>query len=261
MDPVRQVMDAVADTDAGTDLYGALAPLYDRFFAERCDYDALAAFVSDQAPAGATSAAAGACGTGRLLARLADRYDRAVGLDTSATMLRLAAGRTDAALVRADLRTVVAPDAFDLLTVTGNSLAHLPPGDPDGVRTAFERAAESLRPGGTLVCDFMLTDSLVHGYTTEDAVESDRYRVDRRVVVNVEDRGPDRLGRAGRYDYEFTLRDRDADETVEAEAALPIRVFEPAALLGVAQAAGFTEAALVDPPTPYGGGLVARLPE
>lgn len=260
MDPVRQAMDAVADTEDGNDLYGALAPLYDWFFAERCDYDALAAFVADHAPPGATSVAAGACGTGRLLTRLADRYDRAVGLDTSATMLRLAADRTDAALVRADLRTVVAPGAFNLLTVTGNSLAHLPAGNPDGVRTAFESAAESLTPGGTLVCDFMLTDSLLHGYTTEDAVESDRYRVERRVVVNIEDRGADSLGRAGRYDYEFAMTDRAADETVEAEASLPIRVFDPAALLGVAQAAGFRETALVDPPTPYGGGLVAHLP-
>lgn len=261
MDPVRQVMDAVADTGTGNDLYGALAPLYDRFFAERCDYGALAAFVADHAPPGATSVAAGACGTGRLLARLTDRYDRVVGLDTSATMLRLAAGRTDAALVRADLRTVVAPDAFDLLTVTGNSLAHLPAGDPDGVRTAFESATESLTPGGTLVCDFMLTDSLLHGYTTEDAVESDRYRVERRVVVNAEDRGADSLGRAGRYDYEFTMTDREADETVRTETSLPVRVFDPEALLGAAQSAGFGEATLADPPTPYGGGLVARQPE
>jgi SAM-dependent methyltransferase len=261
MDPVRQVMDTVADADTRAELYGALAPLYDRFFAERCDYDALATFVSDRAPAGARSVGVGACGTGRLLARLADRYDRAVGLDRSAAMLQLAAGRADAALVRADLRTVVAPGAFDLLTVTGNSLAHLPAGDPDGVRTAFEGAVESLRAGGTLVCDFMLTDSLMNGYVTEDTVETERCHVERRVVTRVEDRGTDSLGNAGRYDYEFTMTDRQADETVRAEASLPVRVFEPEALPGVARSAGFTEATLVDPPTPYGGGLVARLPE
>ncbi|WP_254824495.1 class I SAM-dependent DNA methyltransferase [Haloglomus halophilum] len=261
MDPVRQVMDTVADADTGNELYGALAPLYDIFFAERCDYDALATFVSDRAPAGARSVAVGACGTGRLLARLADRYDCAVGLDSSAAMLRLAAGRTDAALVRADLRTVTAPGAFDLLTVTGNSLAHLPAGDPDGVRTAFESAAESLTPGGTLVCDFMLTDSLMNGYATEDTVETERCRVERRVVTRIEDRGADSLGQAGRYDYEFTMTDRRTGETVRAEASLPVRVFESGALPGVARSVGFTETALVDPPTPYGGGLMARVPE
>jgi SAM-dependent methyltransferase len=256
-DPVRGALDRIRAAEGDRfELYGTLAPLYDFVLARRYDHDAVAAFAADRAPPAVEAVAVGGCGPGRLLARLADRYPVAVGLDASHAMLRLAAARTDAPLVAADLRSPVAADSFDLFTLLGNTLAHV--GRGSGLAATLESVHASLRPGGVFACDFARAESLVDGHVAEDAFESDRYRVERTVVTARE--ADERGWVDGRYTYAFTVLDREAGETVRVGTAMPVRAFRPGAVLGAALEAGFAEVTLVDPPTPHEGGLVARRP-
>jgi len=256
-------MDDLAGTDllgpGAVDLYEDLAPVYD-FVSERLyDYDATAAFVDDHAPSSARSVAVGACGGGHLLGRLASRYDRVLGIDRSRAMLALSSRRTDAPLVAADLTAFVAPDAFDVVTMLGGSVAHLPTDDgagTDGVVAFLENAAESLAPGGVFLCDFIEAGSLESGHVVRDAYTDDRFRVGRTVVTTADTVTAD-LGRPARFTYGYEITDTDTGETVSAGTSVPVREFAPGAMLGAALAAGFEDVTLATPPT-HGRALVAR---
>lgn len=95
-------------------------------------------------------------GTGRLLTLLADRYDRAVGIDASHDMLTAARSELDrAGLTRARVQQgdVLAPglprDAFDVVTI--HQVLHY----LDDPGAAVREAARTLRPGGRLlIVDF-----------------------------------------------------------------------------------------------------------
>jgi hypothetical protein len=138
------------------------------------------------------------------------------------------------------------------MTLLGNTLAHV---GADGLAATLGSAHATLRPGGVLVCDFTRGETLVDGHVTEDAFESDRYRVERTVVTDRE--SVTRGGVDGRYTYAFTVLDRERGDTVRVGTSMPVRAFRPGAVLGAALEAGFAKATLVDPPTPHGGGLVA----
>ncbi|MGM0590740.1 MAG: class I SAM-dependent DNA methyltransferase [Halobacteriota archaeon] len=269
MSTLRDVMDAV--TDAGGDgpvyanLYADLAPLYD-FERERMrDHDAIAEFVETHAPEAATSVAVGACGTGHLLSRLATRFDDVVGVDANTRMLELAAERTDAALVAADLGTFVVPQQFDVITVLGGSIAHLPAEIHDGqvdastdaVTSMLENVYESLTPNGVFLCDFMQRGALESGAVSEVTFESDRYRVERTVITTGHERGVNDLGATGRYTFGYEITDTRNGETVRIGTSTSVREFGVPQLLGAMLNAGFDDVRLVTPPT-HGKGIVAR---
>lgn len=249
---ILEVMENFAGKESkNVSLYEELAPVYDFVLARRFDHEAMARFVDARVPNIRNGIVVGGCGPGRLLERLATRYSCVVGIDASLTMLELAAARTDSHLVRADLRTVVAPRAIDAMTLLGNTLAHV----GDILVATFESAHATLRPGGALVCNFTRGETLVDSHVTEDDFESDRFRVERTVVTDRE--SVTGSGVKGRYTYAFTVMDREKSETVRIDTSMPVRAFRPGAVLGAALDAGFAEATLVDPPTPHGGGLVA----
>lgn len=95
-------------------------------------------------------------GTGRLLTLLADRYDRAVGVDASHDMLTAArseldrAGLTRARVQQGDVHGLGQPrDAFDVVTI--HQVLHY----LDDPGSAIREAARTLRPGGRLlIVDF-----------------------------------------------------------------------------------------------------------
>lgn len=264
MTTLRALMDSVADADGlgpgELDLYAELAPVYEFVTERRLDYDAVASFVDAHAPDDASSVAVGACGGGLLLSRLADEHEEVVGFDRSRSMLDRCSGRTDAHLALADLTSFVSPGRFDVFTVLGGSIAHVPPRGDDGlegVESVFENAYESLAPGGVFVCDFMESGTLENGTVVQDSYESDRYRVGRTVITTGERYGPGESGVAGRYTHAYEITDRQTDETVTVGTTSLVREFRTGPLLGVALAAGFVDVSLVSPPT-HGTALVAR---
>lgn len=279
MTSLRDVMDALAAPGATSlarrTLYGDLAALY-AFERERMrDHAAIASWVTDQLPADPTSLVAGACGPGFVLASLEPSFETAVGVDLSPRTLRLAAGRTDAHLVAADLAAFVAPDRFDVYTLLGGSIAHLPvertgrngstpgsaagrgDGSTDAVRAVLANAYECLRPGGVFVCDFMERGALESGYVAETSFESDRFEVHRTVVTTGTDDGRNALGASAQYAFSYEVTDTEVGDTVRVGTTTAVREFGVPQLLGTALSAGFDDVTLASPPT-HGRGLVAR---
>lgn len=260
MRTLRDVMDwlAEAETPVYATLYDELAPLY-AFERERMrNYPAIAEFVVREVPEDARTVAVGACGPGLVLEALAERFETTVGFDLSPRMLALARERTDAPVVAADLRTCVAPEAFDVYTILGGSIAHLPVTDAgDTVPAVLESVSESLRPGGTLLLDFMERGALESGHVASHTFDSDRFRVERTVVTTGEPEGQTGLGATGRYSFAYEITDSEREETARVGTTTPVREFSSGALLGAVLNAGFSEARLVTPPT-HGAGIVAR---
>lgn len=96
------------------------------------------------------------CGAGAPVARaLAERYD-VVGVDLSASMLRMARAQVpDAALVRADMGTVAFADRSFNAIVSFYAIFHLP---RELQPPLFQRLHRWLRPGGHLLVSLGRTD-------------------------------------------------------------------------------------------------------
>ncbi len=95
-----------------------------------------------------------ACGAGRHARALRRAGARCVGLDLSATLLRIARGVTDAALVRADMRYLpIRPRSMDLTVNLFTSFGYF---DHDEEHAAALREmVGTVKPGGWFVIDFL----------------------------------------------------------------------------------------------------------
>lgn len=99
-----------------------------------------------------------ACGTGRLLARLAARGNTVTGVDAAPDMLdraraRLGREQLDARLEVGDVRTWTANGRYDVVTLVGLTLSLF---DDRADRVAILRTAvRHLRPGGRVLVDFL----------------------------------------------------------------------------------------------------------
>ena len=82
---LTDAIEAAQDPHRPVSIYDELAPVWDFVVSRRYDYDAIAEFVAEHAPEDATAVAVAACGPGRLLGPLAERYDDVVGIDLSET--------------------------------------------------------------------------------------------------------------------------------------------------------------------------------
>ncbi|WP_138005454.1 class I SAM-dependent methyltransferase [Halalkalirubrum salinum] len=264
MQTVADVIDAASAEcrPPSDDVYSLLAPVYD-VFAQTIDYDAYASFIRRHEPKDTSAIGLFACGTGRLLATVANRYDIAVGFDRSSAMVSQATARTDAAIVVADLRTCVVQGRFDVITILGNSLAHLAPKNngPDPLELSFSNVFESLRPGGVLLCDFISPSSVIDGHVMEAIATDDPYQITRTIVTRVTDPDAGGLGPAGRYTYAYKIQDHRTNRTARVSATASIRGYRPTGVLRTALDVGFTEAALVESPPESGDALVARKPK
>ncbi|UCF10367.1 MAG: class I SAM-dependent methyltransferase [Candidatus Bipolaricaulota bacterium] len=103
-----------------------------------------------------------ACGTGRHLSLLRDRFD-VEGLDLSAEMLAVARESCpDIPFHQGDMRTFALDKRFDIVTCLFSSIGYVL--TSDGLRSAMERMAAHLVPGGVLIVEPWLTpDSWIPG--------------------------------------------------------------------------------------------------
>lgn len=161
---------------ATTDLYDAIAPIYDEWqgWNGMTPFARLAAVKVAPLLAREAVAAAAAgrdrpalldvgCGTGTLLAEVAGMFPswRLAGVDGSAGMLAVARAKPAVGAVawaRARLTALPFAPAFDVCTAFYDTLNHLP--DAEALARAFGAVATVLRPGGLLVFDVTSR----HGY-------------------------------------------------------------------------------------------------
>ena len=110
------------------------------------------------------------CGTGRVAIELARRGVEVLGVDADPDMLERARRRAPSQeWVVADLATLDLARTFDVVVLAGNVLPFV---EPDDRRSAVERCAVHLRPGGW----FVAGASLQPGWPTVE--ELDRWTVD-----------------------------------------------------------------------------------
>jgi SAM-dependent methyltransferase len=94
------------------------------------------------------------CGAGRHARAFRSLGARCVGLDLSATLLRVARGVTDAPLVRADMRRIpIRQGSMDLTVSLFTSFGYFEHDEEHAA--ALREMVGTLRPGGWLVIDFL----------------------------------------------------------------------------------------------------------
>jgi SAM-dependent methyltransferase len=116
------------------------------------------------------------CGSGRLLAVLADQVAELHGVDSSEEALRLARKNVPPSveLHRGDMETFEVGGDFDRVLIPFNGIYCLP--DTDSVRRTFVQVAKALAPGGLLVFDGYAGDpiyedeSLDEGFDEEEEI-------------------------------------------------------------------------------------------
>jgi SAM-dependent methyltransferase len=139
---------------------------YDRIYADK-PYAEEARFVADRLPAGARVLDL-ACGTARHAVELARLGFDVTGVDYSADLLESARRNIEAAGVAVsvheqDMRALdVEPGSFDAVTCLFDSIGY--PQDNAGVLTVLRGAAQALRPGGTLVCEYLHAPAMIAGF-------------------------------------------------------------------------------------------------
>ena len=113
------------------------------------------------------------CGSGRVLAVLADRVRELCGVDSSEEALALARTRLPAsvALHRADMETFDVGGGFDRVLIPFNAIYCLP--DLASVRRTFVQAERALAPGGLLVFDGYAGDSIHEDDSFEEGVDEE----------------------------------------------------------------------------------------
>ncbi|MBI5203158.1 MAG: class I SAM-dependent methyltransferase [Elusimicrobia bacterium] len=170
-----------------------------------------------------------ACGTGRLVAALANRGWSVTGYDVEPRMLAHAR-RTGARVEKGDMRTFLRSKAFDFAYCLQSSFRHL--ATQRDARAHLSRTARSLRSGGLYVLGLDLADYGAPEPDEETWEAEEGGRVVRQVQMSLP---PDRRTRrerilqfvsAGRrfLRAEYDLRAYDAREFRALVAASPFRL-------------------------------------
>ncbi|HEX3299231.1 MAG TPA: class I SAM-dependent methyltransferase [Actinomycetota bacterium] len=106
------------------------------------------------------------CGTGRISKRLRAMGHDVVGIDASDRFLDVAR-RAEVPVIRADVRTsVVQPATFDAAFCLWGSFGYF---DDDGNRTQVRALVDALVPGGRVLLDTLVADTLLPRFVPEAA--------------------------------------------------------------------------------------------
>lgn len=123
-----------------------------------------------------------ACGAGRHARAFELAGARCIGLDLSATLLRLARQVTDAPLVRADMRQLpIRPHSMDLTVNLFTSFGYFE--EDSEHAAALGEMISTVRPGGWFVIDFLNPASVRRGLVPEETLDlgGSRIQVSRSV--------------------------------------------------------------------------------
>jgi SAM-dependent methyltransferase len=179
MCPGKQMMEIMTTTH---EPYTVLSKLYDRWMSD-IDYQQLTEFILKQCPplnAQPVSCLDVCCGTGNLMALLAEAGMNVTGIDLSSEMLDIARaklkrrfGVEQANLHRVDVAKDDWPGGpFDLVVCTFDSASYFPPSE---LSALIRRAAQTLKPQGLFLFDVNSEYKLrnifgnsVYGETFED---------------------------------------------------------------------------------------------
>jgi len=127
------------------------------------------------------------CGTGRIARRLQVLGHDVVGVDVSDRFLEVARS-TGVPVIRADMRiSVVRPSSFDAAFCLWGSFGYF---DEEGNRRQAEAVVDALVPGGRLLIDTLVADTLLPGFVPDaewsvgdvDVREHRRFDDDRKRV-------------------------------------------------------------------------------
>lgn len=172
--------------------YSAFAAIYDRAMGAAVLPSLIDAFSESRRRFGIGTASIAdiGCGTGRFLRYLACFEGRLFGIDRSPAMLKLA-GRllegTGAELLRMDMRALRLPQQVETVTCTFDTVNYLLR-DCD-LEQAFAGFARVLRPGGTLVLDFIPEGAGKGATGGRQRVRAGGIRSEWRVRIDPEGRG------------------------------------------------------------------------
>ena len=127
------------------------------------------------------------CGTGRIAKRLRAMGHDVVGVDATDRFLEVARG-AGVPVIRADMRTtVVRPGSVDGAFCLWGSFGYF---DEDGNRQQAQALVDALAPGGRLLVDTLVADTLLPGFVPEaswsvgdiDVAEVRRYDADNKRI-------------------------------------------------------------------------------
>jgi len=208
------------------------------------------ATIQEHSP-GAQSLLDVACGTGRHLALLRDRY-RIEGIDLSEEMLAMARGRLEGVpLHAADMRTLDLGRSFDAVTCLFSSIGYVT--DAGEQRATLARLAAHVAPGGVLIVDgWVRPDAWQDGHLPEpDLASADGVTVVRLATSH-------REGRITVLDMHHLIRSQDGIEHVAERhhMALTPSADHVAAMV----AAGLTVTAVVHDHLPGRDRIIATRP-
>ena len=190
--------------------YRDAAPAYDVFYQEkdyRGEVDEIVRLVEERRP-GARSVLDVGCGTGAHLVWLAERYERAEGIEPSARMIEEATiARPGLLILPGDMRTFRHADRFDVVTSLFSAIGYMT--TVDDLQLAVRNMAAHLTDGGVLIVEgWVEPDAWQASRASSQAVVGDEV-VAARVVVS------GREGNVSTLDMHYLLATIDGVEHVE----------------------------------------------
>lgn len=215
-------------------LYPDFAPVYAFTMEQRGLPQSYHELVTSAVSPETDSVAEFACGDGSLLARLEQTYELTVGIDISTALLSIARSKSDAVVIRADVRMGCLRESFGAVVMVGRSLAHMI--TDNDVSECFTAAHETLTPEGRFIFDCHDKSILSDEHTREREFEDDQYHVKQQTETKLMNQ---QKGLAERIDR-FVITSKETNDSVTVETdPWTLRMFDTNFLKDMLETTGF----------------------